>query len=111
MMTTTEARELRAAWNADVKTLSRKPRAQLAEIDRAELASRGTYRVFGKLSKDELISDIIDMRYPREQMNESIHVLYHVDGVTNSVCDLCASVPGLAEHTAAAQEKITKATR
>jgi hypothetical protein len=110
-MDTAAAQALRKAWNDDVKALSRMARARLVGLDREELTARGTYRVFGSLSKDELVNDILDMRYPREALNESIHVLYHVDGVTNSACDLCALVPGLAGHTAAACDTIIEAGR
>ena len=89
-MNETQARTLREAHDGYVKSVNRKPKAQLAIMYRAELADRGTQLLYGgPASKDELINALVELRYPLAKMNESIHVLYHVDGITNDVCEHC----------------------
>lgn len=92
MMTEPEAREFRARHDADVRRLSRMSRARLAETDAQELASRGIQRLYGQLSKDELIAEILGYRYPREQYDETTHILYHKPGEIWSACDICTKV-------------------
>lgn len=89
-----QARTLREAHDGYVKSIYRKPKAQLAVMYRAELADRGRQVLFGgPSSKDELISALTELRYPLAQMNESIHVLYHVDGISSDVCAYCNPDP------------------
>jgi len=89
-ITATEAREFRAAHDAEVSALSRKSRAELERIDAAELATRGQQRSHGgPQSKDELISEILSFRYPIDRLNETTHVLYHKPGESWSACEWC----------------------
>ena len=81
---------LREAANAYAKSIYRKSRHELAGLYRAELADRGQYLAFGgPVSKDEYVSALMQLRYPVAKMNESVHVLYHVDGITNDICEHC----------------------
>ena len=90
-MDETQARIIREARDSYVKSIYRKPKAALAQMYRSELADRGQYILFGgPSSKDELVSALVELRYPLAKMNESIHVLYHQDGITNDVCEWCA---------------------
>lgn len=90
-MNETQARTIREAHDGYVKSIYRKPKAALAQMYRSELADRGQYILFGgPSSKDELVSALVELRYPLAKMNESIHVLYHQDGITNDACEWCA---------------------
>ena len=90
-MNETQARTIREAHDGYVKSIYRKPKAALAQMYRSELADRGQYILFGgPSSKDELVSALVELRYPLVKMNESVHVLYHVDGITNDICEWCA---------------------
>jgi hypothetical protein len=95
LMTETQARTFREAYAAAVKRYSRMTKAQLQlEVSNAR-ATAGRYVVYGGASsKDELIRDMMDLRgYTVAKMNESIHVLYHVDGITNDICEWCNPNP------------------
>ena len=85
-----QARTLREAHDGYVRRLSRMTVAALRNLYREELAGQGSQLLFGGPSgKDELISALTGLRYPLEKLNESIHVLYHRDGIVNSACELC----------------------
>lgn len=91
LMTPDEAGKFRAGWNTDVKLLSRLTATRLREIDATELASQGRTRIVGKLSKDELINDILELRgFTTAKLNEAIHVLHHGE-YPNSACEWCQS--------------------
>lgn len=84
-LTIDEARALRASHDADAKLLSRQTKAQLKAIR----YHRGLIHIYGEMSKDELISSILDARYPLERMHEAIHVLHHRPGEPWSACEWC----------------------
>jgi hypothetical protein len=89
-MNETQARTIREAHDGYVTSIYRKPKATLATMYRQELADRGMYSLFGgPMSKDEFISALVELRYPLASMNESVHVLYHRDGITNDACEHC----------------------
>jgi hypothetical protein len=91
MVNELQARVIREAHDSYVKSIYRKPKAALAQMYRSELAAQGRTILYGGPgSKDELISALVELRYPLAKMNESIHVLYHRDGLTNDVCEWCA---------------------
>lgn len=93
-MNETQARILREAHDGYVKSIYRKPKAQLATMYRAELAAQGTTLVYGgPASKDELVSALVELRYPLAKMNESIHVLWHTGEIRNEVCEYCNPDP------------------
>ena len=77
-MNETEARTFREAHDAYAKRLTRTAKAQLANMYRLELADLGMTSVYGgPQSKDELISALMELRYPVATLNEGTHVLYH----------------------------------
>jgi hypothetical protein len=85
-----QARTIREAHDGYVKSIYRKPKATLASMYRQELAARGYHLLYGGASsKDELISALVELRYPLAAMNLSVHVLYHVDGISNDACEHC----------------------
>lgn len=89
-MNEAEARDLRAAHDNYVKSIYRKPKADLAAAYRQELAARGQQLLYGgPASKDELVSALTSLRFPLEALNESIHVLYHQDSNGWSACEWC----------------------
>lgn len=89
-----QARTLREAHDGYVHSIYRKPKAVLAGMYREELAVRGQFLAYGgPATKDELISALVELRYPRARMNESIHVLYHTEGIVNEVCAYCNPNP------------------
>jgi hypothetical protein len=88
-----QARTIHKAYDSYVKSIHRQTKAQLADAYRGELADRGQILAYGgPASKDELISALIELRYPRAMMNETIHVLYHQDFIS-SVCAYCNPDP------------------
>jgi hypothetical protein len=90
-MNETQARIIREAHDGYVQSIYRKPRTTLAHMYRQELADRGREILYGgPASKDELISALTELRYPLASMNESVHVLYHRDGITNDACEQCS---------------------
>jgi hypothetical protein len=90
----TQARTIREAHDGYVKSLFRESKTNLAVMYRRELSDRGQMLLFGgPASKDEFISALVELRYPLASMNESVHVLYHVDGITNDACEQCATKP------------------
>lgn len=88
-MTEAEAREFRAAHDADASRLSRTSTHELRQIAAGLRAGLGWERVYGESSKDELISEILGYRYPLATLNETTHVLYHKPGETWSACERC----------------------
>lgn len=92
-----EAKEFRAAHDADAAKLTRMSKARLNETLTAEQASRGIIRISGTYSKDELISAILSYRYPRDEFNWTTHVLYHKPGEIWDGCEFCTGTePGCA---------------
>lgn len=89
------AHALQAARDSDVRALSRMTRHELAALERSELAAIGREHIFGgPVTKDELLSAIVNMRYPIARQNEAIHVLHHDPQPgqvgTWSACKFCA---------------------
>lgn len=97
-MNETQARTLREAHDGYVKSIYRKPKSTLAGLYREELAAQGTTILFGgPASKDELVSALVELRYPLAKMNESIHVLYHGE-FANDACEYCPDEIADAAH-------------
>jgi len=93
-MNETQARVLREAANSYTKFVYSKPKSQLAELYQTELAAVGQSVLYGgPTTKDDLAAALIELRYPRAKMNESIHVLYHRNGITNDACEGCNPDP------------------
>lgn len=89
-MTRDQAAALRGAWDADARLLSRKPRHELAAIHRSELAARGGQILTGgPVSKSELLTAILNLRFPPERQHEAIHTLHHQPGENWSACQWC----------------------
>ena len=84
-MTRDEAAALRAAAGAEVRLLSRKSRHELAAI---EIQEGPVHLLGGPVTKDELISAIIERRYPAARQNEATHVIGH-PGRGWTACDFC----------------------
>jgi hypothetical protein len=86
MMTTEQAEKFRLEYHRQVARLGKTGKAELTRIDHAELAAAGRQRLFGQMSKDELIREILDLRgYGTDRFNEATHVLHHAatwDGCT-----------------------------
>lgn len=90
MFTTQEAKRFRVDHDNAAKILNRLTIAKLKVVYARNLSERGQSILFGGPSgKDELISAILAFEYPIAKLNESIHVLYHVDGWKNDVCEFC----------------------
>lgn len=88
-MTREQAQSLRTARDTDARLLSRKPKFELAAIERHE-AGRPAGETRGRWSKDELITAILERRgFGIEKVNESTHVLYHQPGEKWSACKFC----------------------
>lgn len=91
LMDRDHAQALLAACDADARLLSRKPRYELAAIERGEQAAIGITHVFGgPHSKDELVRSILDIRYPPQRMTEAGHVAHHAPGERWSACPHCS---------------------
>jgi hypothetical protein len=90
LMTTLEAKRFRIDHDNAVKMLNRLTVAKLKVVYARNLNERGMVSLYGgPASKDELISAIIAFEYPIGKLNESIHVLYHVDGWKLDICEWC----------------------
>lgn len=78
IMTEDEARDLQNGAADTSRKLTRMSAAELARVAVAERATRGRVLLYGKPSKDELISEVMDLRgYTVARINEAIHVLNH----------------------------------
>ena len=94
LMNPTQARIYFEARGAYAKRVSRLSRATLATDYRAELADRGMSLLYGgPATKDELLTAIINLRYPVAKINEATHVLYHSSDFPNEVCAYCNPDP------------------
>jgi len=90
LMDREHAAALIAAHDADVRLLSRKPKYELVAIETMELRAAGMERLFGgPVSKDEFLSSILDLRFPRERQDEARHVLGHLPDEVWSACQFC----------------------
>jgi hypothetical protein len=91
LMDREHAAALIAAHDTDVRLLSRKPKYELVAIEAMELRAAGMERLFGgPVSKDEFLSSILDLRFPRERQDEARHVLHHTPGeVGSTACQFC----------------------
>ncbi|HEV2241807.1 MAG TPA: hypothetical protein VGR98_12255 [Streptosporangiaceae bacterium] len=100
MMTTKEARELLSAHDADARALTRRRKLELVAIRRDALAADGViWESGGPASKDELVRDILDRRYPVAQLNEATHVLWHAPSARWSACEHCQAKPSTTSVT------------
>jgi hypothetical protein len=86
-----EATAYRAAWNTEVKRLTRMSKSALAIEHRDALASQGATLIYGQYSKDELIRAVLGIRYPTAKLNEATHVVAHKPGEAWSACEWCAA--------------------
>ena len=78
-MSELQARTIREARDGYVQSLSRKTKAAL-----------GREILFGgPASKTELITALVELRYPLAKLNEAIHVLYHSAEFPNDACEHC----------------------
>jgi hypothetical protein len=90
LMDREHAAALIAAYDTDVRLLSRKPKYELVAIETMELRAAGMERCFGgPVSKDEFLNSILDLRFPRERMDEARHVAGHEPGEVWSACQFC----------------------
>ena len=88
LCTELEARMFREAASVSVNRLNRMSKAALAAEHTAILADQGMTSVYGgPRSKDELISAIMNLRYPVARLNMTTHVLYHQ--LPSEVCEWC----------------------
>lgn len=88
-MNQTEAATFRLAHDAYVKRLDKLSTGKLKFEYKRELAERNTYSVMGgPRSKDELISALVELRYPIKKLNESIHTMAH-DAQPWPDCEFC----------------------
>ena len=88
MMTHNEAVDFQSRLTADMLTLKRARKAELEAAYAAELERVGIIFNHRPATKDSLMNDILNRRYPLAQVNEASHVLYHRD-VIWPACDHC----------------------
>jgi hypothetical protein len=88
--TAQDALSYRRDHDARVRELNRKTMPSLRGIYGALLAGQGHFLVYGGPgSKDELVSAIIGIEYPRALINESAHAAYHGAGGGWDACEWC----------------------
>ena len=93
-MDETQARIFSEARSAYIGRLARMTRVSLAAELTSELEECGRVLVFGgPTSKDELMSELVGIRYPRARFNEATHVLHHTADVRNEICAYCNPNP------------------
>ena len=83
MMTKTEAVKFRKDRVQRYRDLNRQTKPQLARMAQSFL-------LYGDLSKGELVTALVNARYPLALENEAIHVLHHADAAQWSACEHCA---------------------
>jgi hypothetical protein len=89
-MTAREAVGLFLDRDAYIDRLARMSREHLIRVLESVLASQGIQRIYGSPgTRDELISDIMSIRFPSAKLNEAIHVQYHAPGLSSSACQWC----------------------
>lgn len=94
MMTYSEARSFQARLTADTRHFTRMRKADLVAFRREQLEAEGViWESGGPASKDELVNDILNRRYPLAQVNETSHVLYHAPSSRWAACDHCQARP------------------
>jgi hypothetical protein len=90
LMDREHAQALLDAYETDVRLLSRKPKYELVAIETMELRAAGMERAFGgPVRKEEFLSSILDLRFPRERQDEARHVIGHEPGQVWSACQFC----------------------
>jgi hypothetical protein len=88
-MNETQARMFREGHNTYVNRLARMSKGALVIEWQDDMADRGMTTLFGgPRTKDELISELVEMRYPLAQVNEASHVVGH-QGVVWPACKWC----------------------
>lgn len=100
MMTYAEAKSFQMRLTADTRALAKTRKAELQAIRAADLAREGIVTVFGgPVTKDELLNDILNRRYPLAQVNEATHVLYHAPSARWEACEHCQAKPSTTSVT------------
>ena len=93
-MDTFQAVEIRDQYNKDLKRLNRATMPTLRDTYAAQLKQRGIETVYGgPVTREEHMNAILNERYPRAQMDEVTHVLYHKPGENWSACEHCNPAP------------------
>lgn len=82
-MTRDQAAALITARGTDAKLLGRKPKHELVAIYQSEGGFGG-----GTWFKGDLVSSILEKRFPMARQNEATHVLHH-EGGGFSACEFC----------------------
>src|ERR1700751_3906948 len=102
MMSETEAKRFRIDHDNAARMLNRMSKEQLKTVFVRNLQERGMEILYGgPVSKDELISSILNFSYPIAMLNEAIHVLYHASAqCPNEVCDYCRAEVAMLGPTA-----------
>jgi hypothetical protein len=81
----------RKAHDTWVKKLWSLSMQALREIDRQQLAGQGSERLMGgPVTKDELVSAIVEREYPLTKLNEAIHAAHHGPDESWPACGFCA---------------------
>jgi hypothetical protein len=94
MMTFKEAKAFRTAHDQDARTLTRTRKGELQATWRDEMQRTGVLDPgAGPATKDGLVADILDHRYPVGQLNQAMHVLYHAPSSRWAGCKHCADLP------------------
>jgi hypothetical protein len=89
-MSREEAEKLFAEQGQELRDLSASRRIDLVAFYRQLLAADQIEILWGgPRTKDELISAILELRFPRSQVDEMTHVLYHQPGDVWSACGHC----------------------
>lgn len=93
-MNETQARTLIEARSGYTQTISRKTANVLRIMFREDQAERGMQTLFGgPVTKQELISALVELHYPLTKLNEATHVLYHSAEFPNEACPWCDPHP------------------
>lgn len=77
-MTEDEAREFHAAAAETSRKLTRMSAAELGRVAKAERAAHGIELLYGKPGREDLVSEVMDLRgFTVDRINQAIHVLHH----------------------------------
>ena len=90
-MTTEQAREFHAGASETSARLTRMSAAELRRVAAAERAAHGIELLYGKPGREDLVSEVMDLRgYTVERINCAIHTLHHADVVWPD-CGYCSA--------------------
>lgn len=100
MMTYTEAKNFNQSYTTALRMLIRARKPALVNLlARQDEADGRTRLIGGPRTKDEIMRELLDHDYPRDRLNEAIHVLHHAPSARWPACEHCQAKPSTTSVT------------